>query len=273
MQDLLSDLKIINAQGDAIGDELLEFFLAADDLPAFERRVKAWEVLDDAGSALSTDVTSLTKLTTWVDNGLDESKLALALKNANDPDALFHSIDNAKSIYHQRVYINDYDNIPGLTYGQYQSNSLGSQVQSNPSWGTQYDLPGYRAETFTGNVTPDELAEGSFIYRVTDDGGEHGGFWTATPPNQLTEVIGGTAVQPGWNGFSKVIKYEVPPGGLKVWRGPTANQPLSPTVTNPHLSGGLEQIYVPDIYRFDSQGNKLQSFVDNITTHNANPNW
>ena len=43
MQNLVSDLKIINAQGDAIGDELLEFFLAADDLPAFERRLGAWD--------------------------------------------------------------------------------------------------------------------------------------------------------------------------------------------------------------------------------------
>gem|GEM_PF-1427974 len=61
MQDLLSDLKIINAQGDAIGDELLEFFLAADDLPAFERRLKAWEALDDIGvdQAIRTNITHL----------------------------------------------------------------------------------------------------------------------------------------------------------------------------------------------------------------------
>jgi hypothetical protein len=31
---------------------------------------------------------------------------------------------------------------------------------------------------------------------------------------------------------------------LKVWRGPTANQPLSSTVIDPHLAGGfMFQIY------------------------------
>src|SRR6056297_3398794 len=85
MQDLLSDLKIINAQGDAIGDELLEFFLAADDLPAFERRLKAWEVLSPTG--LATDVNLwLPRVSKWLDEGLEfvESGPKVIIKNGAD---------------------------------------------------------------------------------------------------------------------------------------------------------------------------------------------
>src|SRR6056297_4230208 len=85
MQDLLSDLKIINAQGDAIGDELLEFFLAADDLPAFERRLKAWEVLSPTG--LATDVNIwLPRVSQWIDEGLEfvESGTKVVIKNGAD---------------------------------------------------------------------------------------------------------------------------------------------------------------------------------------------
>ena len=69
MQDLISDLKIINAQGDAIGDELLEFFLAADDLAAFERRLGAWDILRRNGrNILKTDVDALSSLRNLLDN-------------------------------------------------------------------------------------------------------------------------------------------------------------------------------------------------------------
>jgi len=85
MQDLLSDLKIINAQGDAIGDELLEFFLAADDLPAFERRLKAWKALSPTG--LATDVNIwLPRVSQWIDEGLEfvESGTKVVIKNGAD---------------------------------------------------------------------------------------------------------------------------------------------------------------------------------------------
>ena len=124
-------------------------------------------------------------------------------------------------------------------------------MRHNPQWGSDYDLPDYRTETFAGSVAPVELEEGTVLYHVTDKGGEAGGYWTLQRPQSLSEVIGGTAVRPEWNGFSKLVAYEVPRGGLKVWQGPTARQQLARGVSDPHLGGGDIQVYVPDVYRWD----------------------
>jgi hypothetical protein len=66
----------------------------------------------------------------------------------------------------------------------------------------------------------------------------------------VREVIGGTAVQPAWNDFSKIYVYEVPSGHtLKVWQGTTAKQPIADGILNPHLPGGDQQIFIPQILR------------------------
>lgn len=50
--------------------------------------------------------------------------------------------------------------------------------------------------------------------------------------------------------FSKMYVYEVPNGQtLKVWQGTTAKQQISQGVANPHLPGGDQQLFIPDVVR------------------------
>lgn len=41
----------------------------------------------------------------------------------------------------------------------------------------------------------------------------------------------------------------MPAGGLKVWDGPTASQPVLGGVSGVHLPGGTTQIFIPEPYR------------------------
>ncbi|MFO0321361.1 MAG: hypothetical protein ACK504_02925 [Bacteroidota bacterium] len=83
--------------------------------------------------------------------------------------------------------------------------------------------------------------------------------------NNLTEVIGGTAVMPEWNGFTKVFEYTVPSGGIKVWKGKAAAQPISqlPQLqSNTHmLAGGEYQIFINDILRNQA----FEDAIENVT--------
>ena len=45
------------------------------------------------------------------------------------------------------------------------------------------------------------------------------------------------------------IEYSVPEGGLKVWEGPTASQPILDDINEVSLLGGATQIYIPAPYR------------------------
>jgi hypothetical protein len=115
----------------------------------------------------------------------------------------------------------------------------------------ELDLPSGEAANFV-SVQPQILVPGTKIYRVTG-GNKAGGYWTIQKPNNLSQVIGGTAVRPEWNDFSKIYVYEVPQGpGLKVWQGPAARQRLADGIDNPHLPGGEVQIFIPQKLR-DSQ--------------------
>ena len=110
------------------------------------------------------------------------------------------------------------------------------------------DLPEIDAANFV-NAQPFEIPPGTKIYRVTG-GNPSGAYWTIQKPSSIGDVIGGTAVQPGWNDFSKMYEYVVPQGQtLKVWKGTTARQRITTDVINPHLPGGETQLYLPEIIR------------------------
>jgi len=234
------------------GQQLVDAFFDNPEL------VGAWEVLDDAGSSLSTDVASLTKLTNWVDNGLDESKLALALKNANDPDALFNNIDNALSIHHQRVYIEGYTNIPGVNAGTISqgvniSSGIADKAPLPSSWNPDFDLPSGQIGNFSGLISSETLKGGTTIYRVQAYDRADGPWWTLEPPSNVGEVIGGTAVRPEWNNYEYLHTYTVPKGvEIKCWKGKAAKQQITNGVDSPFLEGGTEQIWVSYIKRQDS---------------------
>jgi len=134
---------------------------------------------------------------------------------------------------------------------------------------------GFQLQTKTSICGANSPA-GTKLYRVCNDGDRAftGGYWTRTKPNNLDEVIGGTAVQPEWNSFNNVVEYTVPNGQkIWVWEGNAASQKLSNNLNlfNPHLAGGGEQILIPLKYRrvkkpdgtFDFGGIE-QSFLDNI---------
>ncbi|GLU50807.1 hypothetical protein [Dyadobacter frigoris] len=184
----------------------------------------------------------------WIDAGLDDEKTKEAFDKSGDKAALFNSLKTAISIYDQRVYIEDWDHIPGIEKGNYVANGLKSGV-SNASWANpDLDLSASDAANFA-DAKADELSAGTKIYRVTG-GNPAGGYWTAQIPASVGDVIGGTAVRPAWNNFSKFYVYEVPAGQtLKVWRGTTAAQQIADGVINPFLPGKAEQIFIPFVVR------------------------
>ncbi len=70
------------------------------------------------------------------------------------------------------------------------------------------------------------------------------------------------AVQPGRNDFSKMYVYELPKGQtLKVWQGITAKQPISTGVINPHLPGGEQQLFIPEILKDNTFKNLVQEIA------------
>jgi hypothetical protein len=133
--------------------------------------------------------------------------------------------------------------------------------KTNAAWNnSDLDLSFDEARNFV-NASPVELPEGTKLYRVTG-GNPAGGYWTLEKPNSLADVIGGTAVQPEWNSFEKLYVYEVPSGQtLKVWKGMTARQPIATGVLNPHLPGGADQIFIPQIVRNES----FKSLINQIS--------
>jgi hypothetical protein len=199
-----------------------------------------------------------TKIQTWIDAGLDAAKTEAAFAASLDKAELFTSLDNAKSIYQQRIVIRDFGNIPGVSHIPYVNNSLPEQSIPASNFGETnplYDLPSYRAPAFTESAELVYLPENEILYRVTDEGGELGPWWTLTPPNGLSDVIGGTAVMPKWNGFSKVVQLKVPQGGMKVWKGKAAAQQISDIASQQSstesLLGGSYQIFINDCVRND----------------------
>ncbi|SEJ15385.1 hypothetical protein SAMN04487995_3498 [Dyadobacter koreensis] len=184
----------------------------------------------------------------WINAGLDEEKTKEAFGKSGNKAGLFSSLKTAISIYDQRVYIEDWDRIPGIERGNYVANGLKSGA-SNPVWNnSELDLSAADAANFV-DAKADDLPAGTKIYRVTGEN-PAGGYWTIQVSGSVGDVIGGTAVRPAWNNFSKMYVYEVPAGQtLKVWRGTTAAQQIADGVINPFLAGKAEQLFIPFVVR------------------------
>ena len=205
---------------------------------------------------------------TWVAGGLDEGKLKSALRGAVDQRLVFERLRDAKKgIYQQRVIIDDYANIPGVDKKPCIPNSLPPVAILASAFGVDdpgLDLPIRNAITFTGSAVLQEVKPGEKLYRVTsdpvtDEYAKTGGYWTRTPPTNLGEVIGGTAVMPEWNNVQRVYEFTAPPYAdpdkkepkFYVWEGPAAAQPVSgdykEKIENGYsLAGGTPQAFVPN---------------------------
>lgn len=189
-----------------------------------------------------------------------------------------------RGIFQQRVVIDDFANIPGLSTANYVSNGLPKGILSASSFGVDdpsLDLPENAAPTFTGSAVLVEIEPGEKLYRVTSDPAtdkyaKTGGYWTRTPPPNLAEVIGGTAVMPEWNNFQRVYEFTAPPYAdsnkkepkFYVWEGPTAAQPVSTIYdekkVNGHcLAGGSIQQYVPNKFSRDPD---FASHIQDVTS-------
>lgn len=225
---------------------LLWLLLSVSFISCTDHDVEPQTWLNDLETLLGPETKSTVE--GWIGAGLDEEKTKGAFAKSGNKADLFNSLKTAVSIYDQRVYIEDWDRIPGIEKGNYAANGLTSGV-SHPAWASSdLDLSASDAANFS-DARPDELVAGTKIYRVTG-GNPAGGYWTAQIPASVGEVIGGTAVRPAWNNFSKLYVYEVPVGQtLKVWRGTTAAQQIADHVTNPFLPGKAEQIFIPFVVR------------------------
>ena len=230
---------------------------------------EAW--LDDLERVVGLEVRGQVKA--WVAGGLSEQRLKKAVRGAVDPRLVYERLIKAneeKGIYQQRVVIDEYTTVPGISKEQYKENSLPRQkTLANDFLSDQdkitfartnkfgvnneeLDLPDYRATTFTKEAKLVKLEPGTILYRVTDTGGEVGPWWTTEPPNNLAEVIGGTAVMPEWNGFNKIFTAEIPDDGepFYAWSGLAASQPVSlykeKQGNGYSLLGGAKQIFLPN---------------------------
>src|SRR5690554_4195618 len=243
--------------------------------------------LDDLESLLGPG--SKTKIQGWLNEGLDAGKVKLSFANTSNKTNLFNKLDNAKSIQHQRVLTNDLDNIPGVNSGQYISNSVDNVTQNitKTANNKQFILKPYQAETFQKNASLINRADieiiedlnngiqlvkvkpGTKLYRVYDGYQQgvntlpKGNYWTFEKPSSISEVIGGSAVQPEWNSMIKYIEIEVPSQGIYVWRGKAAKQPLSnnENITNYFLQGGTEQL----IFDINQNAISIPSITNSIT--------
>jgi hypothetical protein len=188
------------------------------------------------------------KVINWINKGLSDEKLEIAFSASHNKQKLLQNLEGAKSIYHQRVIICDWDNIPGIAKSSYSFNGLTAGLTHSAWNDPQLDLPSIEARNFrTAEATT--LSSGTKIYRITG-GNPGGGYWTLEIPKTLGEVIGGTSVRPEWNSFQNLYVYEIPYGQtLKVWKGKASRQAISENISSPHLPGGIDQIYVPEKYR------------------------
>jgi hypothetical protein len=208
--------------------------------------------LDDLETLLGAG--TKTKISSWIEQGLDADKLKIAFEQAADKGGLYNLFDKSTSIYERRLYTGEFSKIPGLTKGDYalgKNNPLEEIPESCAEWGDpRYDLPASVRKTFS-EVKPLELKPNTKLYRVCPENRGGGAYWTLEPPKELGDVIGGTAVLPEWNNFAKVYEYTVPAGGIKVWVGPAAKQRVSGKilVNDYYLEGGTVQVVIPEDYR------------------------
>ncbi|MBX0289479.1 hypothetical protein K3G63_03470 [Hymenobacter sp. HSC-4F20] len=227
-------------------------------------------LLDDLQGLVGPGLDVRKKLAVWVAGGLDEHKVLSALRGSVDKLVVFQRLSVAadaphKGLYEQRVIIDDYQNIPGVTKAPYVENGLPPLPIPASLFGVAdpaFDLPARNAPTFTKYAQLREVMPGEKLYRVTNDPlsdpyAMTGGYWTRTLPAGLNEVIGGTAVMPEWNNFQRVYEFTAPPYAdpvakepkFHVWEGPTAAQPVSgiypDKINNGYcLQGGEPQVFI-----------------------------
>ncbi|MEM9685528.1 MAG: hypothetical protein AAF934_01230, partial [Bacteroidota bacterium] len=191
--------------------------------------VKAWKVLRN-NPVLRKKPENLENISKWLGEGIESQKLADGIAKSKSKQNLIDQLGNAKSKLHAQVLIKDYDNIPGVAKGRYTSNgsTLADKVSLPSGWSDDVDLPVDEIENFTGKIEPLELNPGDKIYRVSHANGAGGPYWTRTKPENLDDVVGGTAVLPEWNNFQYLHEYTIPDGVLiKSWKGKTASQPVA----------------------------------------------
>ncbi|RMG54540.1 MAG: hypothetical protein D6717_09415, partial [Gammaproteobacteria bacterium] len=109
---------------------------------------------------------------------------------------------------------------------------------------------------------PVRLKPGTKIYRVVDEAAyDDGGWWAFELPKNKTEWRRNYAVKDSWNDNGYYVEYEVPEGGLKVWKGPAAGQRYeSVDGSDFYLPGGKDQIYLD---RTSLDASKLQPKLTN----------
>lgn len=232
------------------------------------RLVDAWRKLlhPDISDAIRKNPTYLGAITKQISNYGDQVAFkferVLPHVDPNDYGKFFEALNNPKSIDHVRSLVGDFEKIPGISLSEFKSNSLPQEdVLAPATWGDPLlALPGETAITFTGSVTAKTLSPGQKIYRVLSSGQKpSGGFWTYELPRGKAGLFGDTAVRPEWNGATHYVEFTVPEGGLKIWDGPTASQPVLNGIDEVNLPGGGIQIFVPDPYR------RLGNEFDNLT--------
>jgi len=192
----------------------------------------------------------------WITNGLSQRYFYDALSVPSTRTFIYQQLIVAKSVYQQRILVKDYKHVPGLTHEAFMANNLPKKELLASTYGvndTRYNLQDYRTTTFTDTAILTKIPGGTILYRVTDKGGEAGGFWTLEPPKKLKSVIGGTAVMPEWNGFTKVYSYTVPSEGIYAWKGKAAAQQIStdPQFQSPEyeLAGEGIQLFINEFLR------------------------
>ena len=216
------------------------------------------------------------KIKTWITaDGLSTTKLQSAFALYTTAGEFYKIMSTAKSIYHQRVLIDDnVSAIPGISTSVFVANGLPRTLIAASPANTNLDLPASEAPNFV-NATYISLTTGQKIYRVIGGSGSFptGSYWVETKPTQYSEIIGGTAVQPEWNGFNEIVEYTVPSSGLKVWKGKAATQPIASApnkfvtayATKYQLAGGADQLYIPNVYRDYRDTAAYNTFLRNIT--------
>ena len=108
--------------------------------------------VDDLETVIGINVKN--KIKEWVREGLNYSKLESSFNKSSNKLELFSKLEKAKSLNHQKVIIGDYENILGVTKGEYISNSVDNiksdiKIKVNNN---DFVLKKYQGETFAKNA-------------------------------------------------------------------------------------------------------------------------
>lgn len=226
------------------------------------------------------DASEKAQLRAWIQEGLSSNRMEATVKLYDHDSDFYNVLNTAKSIYHQRILVNDrVDAIPGIATGMFVANGLpAKEIAAAPSV-AKLNLPASEAPNFV-DVKDTVLRGGAVMYRVIGGEGSYptGGYWVLDRPTGYADVIGGTAVQPEWNAFQVIVVYTLSAKDtMKVWKGLAARQPIAGTsnkyydnyMQDFHLEGGMDQVYVPVVYRDYQNEEVYNHFLSNITSQDS----